>query len=648
MRSTAERRAGAGRRGLAVAAVIGLGTGLLVGAIAAFDLAADLRVQLTDPIHVTAEADPEVLVVAIDETYLAEIDRAESNPASSFEALLRSDAAVVVGDDELTVATLAGRADLGVGPAQAGALARNLISVAAADRWVAAVERATLGEPSGGSGLPTVHMDEEVPEAIAAQGLASVVDAPRSDVLRLVPVAGITDGDEPRTVPTAALLAVRRKLGLSDTLLERPGAIEVGDLEIPTERDQRLRVTYADELLPGGSQVMSASEFHELLRSAGVGPHPYWGGREPPFPDKIVLFGVTDPSSAPTFDTPAGPLPQVLVEANAVNTMLSGHFLAPVPTWFVAGLAGLLAFLVVFAAIAAPVPVAPAVALAGGAGWWWASAQVIDDGWLLDPSLGLVAVAVALIAGIAWRASGELRRRREVTGLLSRYVPGEVARRLVGTGAAAEVMAGGRVDATVLFCDLRGFTALSASMDVGAVRRLLDHYYEFVSRLVLEHGGTVMQYVGDEVFAAFGVPIADPDHGRHAVTCAQALQGERARLDASLRAEGLPTVSFGIGLNSGEVVAASVGSSIRHQYTVIGDVVNVGSRMCDVAAGGEIVVAPSVAVALAGTVGLRSTGPLDLKGLPPDYGAWYVASGDGVTAPSGPLEAGPLGTGARP
>ena len=147
---------------------------------------------------------------------------------------------------------------------------------------------------------------------------------------------------------------------------------------------------------------------------------------------------------------------------------------------------------------------------------------------------------------------------------------------------------------TVLFCDLRGFTALSESLAPGTVRVMLDHYYDRVTELVLAMRGTLMKYVGDEVFAVWGAPIPSTDHPTQALACTIAIQELTPDLNRELLERDAPEVSFGIGLNTGEAVAAHFGGRRRRQYDVVGDTVNVGARLCSIAGRGEIILSDQV------------------------------------------------------
>jgi adenylate cyclase len=221
-----------------------------------------------------------------------------------------------------------------------------------------------------------------------------------------------------------------------------------------------------------------------------------------------------------------------------------------------------------------------------------------------------------------------------VTALFSQYVPEAVAQRLVDEDRAETAAEGQRLDMTVLFCDLRGFTALSESLAPGTVRVMLDHYYDRVTELVLAMRGTLMKYVGDEVFAVWGAPIPSTDHPTQALACAIAIQELTPELNRELLERDAPEVSFGIGLNTGEAVAAHFGGRRRRQYDVVGDTVNVGARLCSIAGRGEIILSDQVLTRVAAPPPVEPLGPVELKGVSRELRLWRV-----VVAESGILSA---------
>jgi class 3 adenylate cyclase len=139
--------------------------------------------------------------------------------------------------------------------------------------------------------------------------------------------------------------------------------------------------------------------------------------------------------------------------------------------------------------------------------------------------------------------------------------------------------------AAVLFCDIRGFTAMTDGMNPSDVIRLLNDHMMAMTRVIHEHGGVVDKFVGDLVMAVFGLPLGREDDLQRALDCAVAMQIEREHLNRS----GSPAIETGIGIAWGEVVAGMMGSPERMNYTVLGERVNLAARLCSAAGAGEVV-----------------------------------------------------------
>ncbi|MEM7482418.1 MAG: adenylate/guanylate cyclase domain-containing protein [Acidobacteriota bacterium] len=192
------------------------------------------------------------------------------------------------------------------------------------------------------------------------------------------------------------------------------------------------------------------------------------------------------------------------------------------------------------------------------------------------------------------------------------------------------------VEATVMFADLVGFTAMSEKASPGAVATLLSDYFDRAVAAVFEHGGTLDKFIGDCVMAFFGAPAPQPNHAERGVRAALALQAATDSWNLQRRAEGREPVSVRIALNSGPVVVGEVGSEQRVEYTVLGDTVNVAARLEDVVtAPGEVVVGEATHQRLAETFLFESLGDHRLQGLERPIRAYRVlspAGGGGVGA----------------
>ena len=143
--------------------------------------------------------------------------------------------------------------------------------------------------------------------------------------------------------------------------------------------------------------------------------------------------------------------------------------------------------------------------------------------------------------------------------------------------------------ATVMFADIRGFTAMTEKSSALETVELLNDYFEVMVEVLFQYNGTLDKYVGDELMALFGVPVDHPDSALAAVECAIEMQHAMEEFNRTRMAEGLPAVFMGIGINTGEMVYGAIGSSKTLQYTVIGDPVNVAARLCSLAKPNEII-----------------------------------------------------------
>ncbi|MBL9215126.1 MAG: HAMP domain-containing protein [Opitutaceae bacterium] len=208
-----------------------------------------------------------------------------------------------------------------------------------------------------------------------------------------------------------------------------------------------------------------------------------------------------------------------------------------------------------------------------------------------------------------------LAERDRVRDLLGKVVSPEIATQLLH----AEVKLGGEErEVTILFSDLRNFTGLSEALAPAEMLALLNRYLDRMSTIIERHGGVIDKYIGDAIMALFGAPVAAPDSARRALAAAREMADSLAELNQELAAEGRPALACGIGINTALVVAGNMGSKTRLNYTVIGDGVNLASRLegltKDEAYRTTVIVSEATALAAGEGDKLRRLGEVRVKG----------------------------------
>jgi adenylate cyclase len=334
---------------------------------------------------------------------------------------------------------------------------------------------------------------------------------------------------------------------------------------------------------------------------------------------KLVLVGSTAPGVYDLRSTPVSAVyPGVEVHASLLSGLLDGRG-ATSPDWARGyEVAQLLLAMALLALLL------PRLGAAGGivATAAVAAALVLLNVWLfrrhalalpLASALLLVALVYAITTG--WGYVVEGRTRRSLARLFGTYVPPELVVQMARDPQRYTMQAENRV-LTVMFCDMRNFTRVSEALPPEELRALVNRFFSTMTHAIRAHRGTLDKYIGDAIMAFWGAPLDDGDHALHAVRAALAMTTSLRGLNAELQARGLPEIGLGIGINTGLVCVGDMGSDIRRSYTVMGDAVNLASRIEALTRlyGVDVLIGEATRAAVQGRIGLIETDRVRVKG----------------------------------
>ncbi|MBV6475036.1 MAG: adenylate/guanylate cyclase domain-containing protein [Rhodocyclaceae bacterium] len=297
---------------------------------------------------------------------------------------------------------------------------------------------------------------------------------------------------------------------------------------------------------------------------------------------KVVLIGTTAPGLLDLRATPVGEAyPGVEIHANLIAGMLDGT-IKQKPSYVLGAevvlllLAGLVMVLLLpqfspLRATLASLVVLLFILTVNLVFWHYGN--------LVLPLASAVLLILTLYAlNMSYGYFVESRAKRQFTELFGQYVPPELVEEM-SRNPESYSMDGRKAELTVLFSDIRGFTTISEGLGPDELTRLMNEYLSAMTEVVRKNRGTLDKYIGDAIMAFWGAPVSDPQHARQAVLTAMQMQAALPAVNKAFAAKGWPEVKIGVGVNTGEMTVGDMGSSVRKAYTVMGDAVNLGSRL---------------------------------------------------------------------
>ena len=213
----------------------------------------------------------------------------------------------------------------------------------------------------------------------------------------------------------------------------------------------------------------------------------------------------------------------------------------------------------------------------------------------------------------------------ERIGRLKRFLAPQVAQMIASSDLPDSVLASHRQEITVLFCDLRGFTNFTETSEPEEVMAVLRDYHENLGELIFRYEGTLERFLGDGIMIVFNDPIPCVDHTERAIRLALDMRERVNELGTQWRRKG-HELGFGIGIATGFATVGQIGFQERREYTAIGSVINLASRLCDEAATGQIVIPARVLASIEQSVKVKALGELTLKGFDKPLAAYDVLS----------------------
>ncbi|MDY6916867.1 MAG: adenylate/guanylate cyclase domain-containing protein [Chloroflexota bacterium] len=587
------------RKHVLVALGVGLAFTLLTMLVRPF---ASFEWRIEDLLFLPAVPSSSIVIAAIDDETLDQYGRWSEWPrtlhAQAVENLSEAGAMVIAFD-----VLFADESPEDAALAEAMVEAGNVVLAAAGDGQVA----------SAGSAVAFTRVLSPAPmldEASVAVGHANVM--PDGDgVMRRVPL--VVESAEGETYPALNVAAIYTHFSktVPEVLEASGGALRLVGRDVPVDGTGSMRINYV-----GGPDTFPSISYRQAIES----------DFDPELVKfKIVLIGMTATGEPDSWVTPisAEKMYGVEIHANAIDTILRQRFMveASWPTTLVT-----LLVLVGLTGVALPHMRLRWGGLLTGAlliAYLLGAFFAFDRGLVVSILYPIFALPIMYVTVVLCRVTATQSDRNQVKELFGRYVSSQVAAEIVNLADADELKLGGEDrEVTALFADIRGFTTISETMSPEAVVHMLNTYLSVMIDKVLSNGGMVNKFAGDSIMAVWNAP--QDQHGHALLAVKAALESQQAIVELQQEDPNLARVQFGIGINTGRAIAGNMGSEGRTEYTVIGDAVNIASRLCSGAFGGHVWIGPQTYEQVRERVEAIALEPQQLKGKSEPIRAYQV------------------------
>ena len=434
-------------------------------------------------------------------------------------------------------------------------------------------------QAEGLAGVTTHYRGLKLPIASlaeAARGLGYINLTPDQDgtTRRIPPLIQTAQAVHPQLATATA----RYLLG-ADRAVADGRTLQMGPMTVPLTRQGDLVLDWHGAL---EQKTYPAYSIGAILRSytdSQAGKKPLLDPAL--FKDKIVFVAATAAGAYDLRVTPLSPFtPGVLIHMTALDNLLRGQAMQPAPYWLFAASTLMLCLGTAWAFVLVRRQTLIFLSIAVLAAVYYGLVVHTFKGhsvWmeLVFPELAL-ALTYAVSATVEYLTEG--RQRRVMRAVFDKYMAAEVVDEIMRNPEGIK-LGGEKKELTVFFSDVAGFTTISEKLTPEDLVVLLNHYLSAMTDIILRHRGNVNKYLGDGIMAIFGAPRGEPNHATLACYAALENQSALARLREEWKAQGHPEVIARIGINSGPLVVGNVGSQVRMEYTVMGDSVNLASRL---------------------------------------------------------------------